>query len=109
VVSKIVLRLCSLMIDTQTDQEIDIIHDLQVKVLEHEKALLDCVRVCSELDWWVFRNDGEDLYLTVCSLIALAESAIKYEYTRPTMTEDNTLKVVKGRSVPMSATGSIGY
>jgi hypothetical protein len=77
-------------------------------VLEHEKTLLDCVRVCSELDWWVFHNDREDFYLTVRSLIALAESAIKYEYTRPTMTGNNILKVVKGRSVPVSATGSIG-
>ena len=78
-------------------------------MLEHEKTLLDCVRVCSELDWWVFRNDRVNIYLTVCSLIALAESAIKYEYTRPTMTENNILKVVKGRSVPMFATRSIVY
>ncbi|KAF8244532.1 hypothetical protein K440DRAFT_513134, partial [Wilcoxina mikolae CBS 423.85] len=63
------------------DREIEIIHELQVRVLEHEKVLIECVRVCSELD----------------CLMALAEAAAKYKYTRPVMTEQNILKVTKGR------------
>ncbi|KAA8906732.1 muts domain V-domain-containing protein [Sphaerosporella brunnea] len=63
------------------DREIEIIHELQVRVLEHETLLTDCVRVCSELD----------------CLMALAESASKYKYTRPIMTEENVTRITKGR------------
>jgi hypothetical protein len=36
-----------------SDREIEIVHELQVKVLEYEKLLVTCVHICSKLDWYV--------------------------------------------------------
>lgn len=36
------------------DREIEIIHELQVRVLEYEKILMDCVHLVAELDWYVY-------------------------------------------------------
>jgi len=36
----------------RTDLEIEIIHELQVHILEHEDLLVASARVCAELDWY---------------------------------------------------------
>lgn len=56
-------------------------HQLQVRVLEHATMLTEYATVCAELD----------------CLLALAEAADKYKYTRPTMSDENTIQIVKGR------------
>ncbi|TGZ76787.1 hypothetical protein EX30DRAFT_336190 [Ascodesmis nigricans] len=63
------------------DREIEIVHELQVRVLESEKLLMECAHLTAELD----------------CLVALARAAEKYKYTRPIMTEDNVIKITKGR------------
>lgn len=80
-----------------TEREIEIIHELQVRVLEYEKTLTECIRVSAELDWYVLLLLLLQYNLTVRSLMALAEAASKYKYTRPTMTTQNILEIEKGR------------
>lgn len=69
------------MSDDSADREIELVHELQVRVLEHAMVLTEYATVCAELD----------------CLLALAEAAEKYKYTRPTMSEENTIQIVKGR------------
>lgn len=56
-------------------------HQLQVRVLEYSTALTECTMICAELD----------------CLLALAGAAEKYKYSRPTISEENTIQIVKGR------------
>ncbi|OHE91757.1 MutS domain V [Colletotrichum orchidophilum] len=63
------------------DLEIDILHNLACKVLEHEDILSRVSEVCGELD----------------CLVALASGALKYGWTCPTMTEDNVVSIYEGR------------
>ncbi|KAL7267479.1 hypothetical protein RUND412_009935 [Rhizina undulata] len=36
------------------DREIELVHQLQVKVLEHDKMLVACAMTCAEIDWQVY-------------------------------------------------------
>lgn len=56
-------------------------HQLQVRVLEYSMMLTEYSTICAELD----------------CLLALAEAADKYKYTRPTMSNENTIQIVNGR------------
>lgn len=70
--------------DTQceiTDHETSIMHRLQNLILEHSQVLLDVLQVCAELD----------------SLLALATCAREGNYTRPVMTNENTIQIKAGR------------
>jgi DNA mismatch repair protein MSH5 len=33
------------------DREIELVHDLQMKVMEHSQCLIVCSVICAELDW----------------------------------------------------------
>lgn len=50
-------------------------------MLEYGTMLTECAVVLAELD----------------CLLALAEAAEKYKYSRPTISEENTIQIVKGR------------
>jgi len=63
--------------------EIDIIHELQEIALNYVNPLLEMDRVSSQLD----------------CILSLAEAAKKYNYHRPTITEENTLIIKDGRFV----------
>lgn len=67
--------------DTITDKEIDIVHELGVEILEHEKALATASDLCGELD----------------SLVAFALGAVKYKFTAPQMTTANIIHIQGGR------------
>lgn len=56
-------------------------HELQVRVLEYANVLTEYAMIFAELD----------------CLLALAEAAEKYKYVRPTVNEENTIKIVGGR------------
>lgn len=64
-----------------TDREIELVHQLQVRVLEYANMLTEYAVILAELD----------------CLLALAEAADKYKYARPTVNEENTIKIVGGR------------
>ncbi|KAL1916883.1 uncharacterized protein VTP21DRAFT_5080 [Calcarisporiella thermophila] len=64
-----------------TDRELEIIQKLQNNVLRHTLFLQQAAEVCAELD----------------CLIALAECAKKYNYTRPAVVNENVLHVTGGR------------
>ncbi|KAF4637415.1 hypothetical protein G7Y89_g664 [Cudoniella acicularis] len=63
------------------DREIEIIHSLAVKVLEHENILVQSSNLLGELD----------------SLVALALGARKYDLNAPRMTTANVIQIEKGR------------
>ncbi|KKY34130.1 putative msh5 protein [Diaporthe ampelina] len=63
------------------DKEIEIIHELRVRTLEHEEALIEASDLCGELD----------------SLIALALGADKYKMTAPQLTSTNIIQIQGGR------------
>ncbi|KAK0104513.1 MutS protein msh5 [Cadophora gregata] len=63
------------------DKEIEILHSLAIRTLEHEQFLLTASELCGELD----------------SLVALALGARKYGYNRPEMTARNVLQIRGGR------------
>lgn len=56
-------------------------HQLQVRVLEYANILTEYAEAFAELD----------------CLLALAEAAGKYKYARPTVNEENTIKIVGAR------------
>ncbi|KAK7714064.1 hypothetical protein SLS64_004161 [Diaporthe eres] len=61
--------------------EIEIIHELSVRTLEHEEALIEASDLCGELD----------------SLLALALGADKYKMTAPQLTSTNIIQIQGGR------------
>jgi DNA mismatch repair protein MSH5 len=63
------------------DREIEIIHNLTVGILEHEKLLVAASDICGELD----------------SLVALALGAAKYRFVEPRMTTANVVRIEGGR------------
>lgn len=66
-----------------SDKEIDIIHELGVRILESEEALSEASDLCGELD----------------SLLALALGAEKYNLTAPQMTSTNIIQIEGGRNL----------
>lgn len=69
------------MLTATLDKEIEIVHALGVKVLEHEQALVTASDLCGELN----------------SLLALALGADKYKLTAPQMTTANVIQIQEGR------------
>ena len=63
------------------DREIELLHQLQLKVLEYAELLINCSRLTTVLD----------------CLLAFAEAAKKHDYVRPTMTEQSVLDIKQGR------------
>ncbi|TVY28135.1 MutS-like protein [Lachnellula hyalina] len=63
------------------DKEIEIVHRLAVKVLEHQNLLILASDLLGELD----------------SLVALASGARKYNYSPPRMTSANVIQIEGGR------------
>ncbi|KAF9289991.1 MutS protein msh5 [Mortierella alpina] len=63
------------------DREIDIMHGLQERILEHRHFLVTCSDLCAELD----------------VLVSLGQVARLRNYRRPKMTEQNILRIVNGR------------
>jgi DNA mismatch repair protein MSH5 len=63
------------------DKEIEVLQDLAQNVLEFENLLLSCSEICGELD----------------CLVALARGANRYNLSRPSMVEDNVIKITAGR------------
>ncbi len=63
------------------DREIEIVHNLAVRVLEHEETLITASNLCGELD----------------CLVALALGARKYQFNRPQMTKANVIRIEAGR------------
>ena len=63
------------------DKEIEIIQDLAERVLEYEEMLTSVSDICGELD----------------SLIALAQGARNYNFTRPRVNESNIVQIQGGR------------
>jgi DNA mismatch repair protein MSH5 len=63
------------------DREIEIVHALAVRILEHEQTLITVSDLCGELD----------------CLVALALGARKYQFNRPQMTTANVIRIEAGR------------
>ncbi|KAJ3149151.1 MutS protein msh5 [Geranomyces variabilis] len=63
------------------DREIELMQRLQETILAYRGPLIQIAEVCAELD----------------CILSLAEAARKYDYTRPEMTEESVLEIVKGR------------
>ncbi|KFY12425.1 hypothetical protein V491_06792 [Pseudogymnoascus sp. VKM F-3775] len=63
------------------DREIEIIHELAVGVLKHEKVLKDTSDIIGDLD----------------CLVALAQGARKHNLLPPRMTNDNVIDIIGGR------------
>lgn len=63
------------------DRETELLHQLQLRVLEYRELLTSCSSSLTELD----------------CLLAFAEAAGRYNYVRPTMTNDSVLDIIKGR------------
>lgn len=63
------------------DKEIEIIHDLAQSILEYENMLTSVSDLCGELD----------------SLLALAQGAKLYKYSKPRITQDNIIRIKEGR------------
>ncbi|KAG0866578.1 hypothetical protein G6F16_009379 [Rhizopus arrhizus] len=62
------------------DKEIEIIQGLSERVLEYKKQFTDIADILSNID----------------CLVSLSVAALKFGYTRPTMTDTNVLKIIKG-------------
>jgi DNA mismatch repair protein MSH5 len=75
------LRLLELGLILVLDKEIEIIHDLTVKVLQHEQLLISASDLSGDLD----------------SLVALALGAQKYHFTAPQMTTSNVIRIEGAR------------
>ena len=65
------------------DREIEILQELQERILVHDKAMEHACDVSAELD----------------CLISFASASRSYEYNRPHMTEDNIIDIKQGRRV----------
>ncbi|KAF6234396.1 hypothetical protein HO173_007429 [Letharia columbiana] len=63
------------------DKEIEIIHELGERVLEQEAMLNQASDICGELD----------------SLLALAQGARSYKFSRPRITRNNVIQIKGGR------------
>src|SRR2546422_1040591 len=63
------------------DKEIEILHSLALRILEHEQFLLSASELCGELD----------------SLVALALGAREYGYNEPEITTRNIVQIRGGR------------
>ncbi|CZS90681.1 related to MSH5-meiosis-specific protein [Rhynchosporium graminicola] len=63
------------------DQEIEILHGLAVRILEHEQFLASASDLCGEFD----------------SLVTLALGARKYGFSQPEMTTANVIRIEGGR------------
>ena len=72
------------------DREIEIVHELALSVLDHERALLMASEACAELD----------------CLLALAQGAKRYNLCRPRMTESNAIQIEGGRHLLQELTVS---
>ena len=68
------------------DREIEILQELQERILVHDKAMEHACDVSAELD----------------CLISFASASRSYEYNRPHMTEDNIVDIKQGRRVARS-------
>jgi DNA mismatch repair protein MSH5 len=69
------------LLTTFSDREIEIVHALSVRILEHEQILVTASDLCGELD----------------CLVALALGARKYGFKRPQMTTANVVRIEAGR------------
>nr|POE54936.1 dna mismatch repair protein msh5 [Quercus suber] len=63
------------------DKEIEIVHGLSERVLEYEELLICASDICGELD----------------SLVALAKGALLHNLVKPTVCEENIIKIKGGR------------
>ncbi|KAF7977709.1 hypothetical protein HWV62_2978 [Athelia sp. TMB] len=63
------------------DREIEILEDLQAKVMQHDKVMENACDVCAELD----------------VLLSFAEASRAYDYRRPRMVEESVIDIVGGR------------
>ncbi|KAK6337597.1 MutS protein msh5 [Orbilia blumenaviensis] len=63
------------------DREIDILHELQEKVMKYKQLLTSYSNICGELD----------------SVLSLAQAATTHHWTRPLITESNVIRIHRGR------------
>ncbi|TFY80471.1 hypothetical protein EWM64_g3537 [Hericium alpestre] len=63
------------------DRELEIIQELQERILEYDAAISWACDICAELD----------------CLLCFAEASNAFDYCTPIMSEDNILKIVQGR------------
>lgn len=63
------------------DKEIDILHELQEKVMKYKDLLTLVSSICGELD----------------SILSLAQAAMTHHWTRPLITDGNIIRIQKGR------------
>jgi len=73
------------------DREVEIIHNLRVKILTYSLQLSAISRVLGELDWYISLPDK------LISLLSLASAAQKYNFKRPYVTDENVINIVGGR------------
>jgi DNA mismatch repair protein MSH5 len=73
------------------DREVEIIHQLRIKTLTYSPQLTAASRVLGELDWYSPFENG------LTSLLSLAITAQKYSFTRPFISEENVINIVRGR------------
>jgi len=79
------------------DREIELVHDLAQRVLQHEAMMAKVSDILGELDWYVTMFCVIFQIFDKGSLCALAQGARKYRLTRPRLTEENVINIQGGR------------
>ena len=83
-------------LNASADKEIEIIHHLAQRVLAHQDLIKTCSDICGELDRCDGRHESGALLMS-CSLCALVQGAKTYNLVRPTITEENIIRIKGGR------------
>lgn len=65
------------------DSEIEILEDLQAKIMQHDEVMKNACDICAELD----------------VLLSFAEASRAYDYRRPLVVDDSVIDIVGGRCV----------
>ena len=69
-------------------------------MLQYEEVLTTASDICGELDRYRFEgriSNGTYLSNVITSLLALAQGARKYKFSRPRITEENIIAIKGGR------------
>ncbi len=86
-----------LMKTSLIDKEIEIVHELGQQVLKREDMLNAASDVCGELDRYAQEPQKVRGSIDRSSLLALAQGARMYKFSRPHITESNVIDIKAGR------------
>ncbi|KAF3913411.1 hypothetical protein ABW20_dc0109215 [Dactylellina cionopaga] len=81
------------------DREIEILHELQEKVMRYKDLLIACSNICGELDRYQDLNYNRSIFRIndLKSILSLAQAATYYKWVRPLITDSNVIRIRNGR------------